>query len=124
MQVIEAQSAVHLCTAEVDFMEKDSRPYLVTFNDEGVYNHAKRVAEGMFGEANVVLSPLVMGAEDFSFYTQKIRGAGFNLGIRNDTLGAVHDLHSPYFFVDEEALPMGVAFNVAVALTYINVNQE
>ncbi|ONK71317.1 uncharacterized protein A4U43_C04F7220 [Asparagus officinalis] len=123
-EVIEAQSLVHQCTAEVDFMEKTHRPYPVTFNDEGIYKHAKRVGEGLFGEANFGLSPLVMGAEDFSFYTQKMPGAGFNIGIRNESIGSVHDLHSPYFFVDEEALPMGAAFHAAVALAYLDRSSD
>lgn len=119
-QIIEAQSTVHQCTAEVDFMEKERTPYPVTMNDEGVYNHAKKVGEGLFGEANVVVCPLVLGAEDFSFYTQKMPGAGFNIGIRNESLGSVYNLHSPHFFVDEDALPIGAAFNAAVASAYLD----
>jgi len=123
-QVIEAQAVVHQCSATVDFMEKKRMPYPVTLNDEGIYNHGKRVGAGLFGEAKVLLSPLVMGAEDFSFYTQKMPGAGFNIGIRNESIGSVHDLHSPYFFVDEEALPMGAAFHAAVALAYLDRSSE
>lgn len=119
-EVIETQSAVHQCTGELDFMETERRPYPVTLNDEGVYRHAKRVGEVMFGEVNVLLSPLVLGAEDFSFYTQRMPGAGFDVGTRNESIGSIHGLHSPYFFVDEETLPIGAAFNAAVALSYLD----
>lgn len=119
-QVINAQSAVHQCTADVDFMEEKLKPYPATFNDEGIYSLAKIVGEQMFGEANVLMSQLVLGAEDFSFYTERIPGAGVDIGVRNESIGAVHGLHSPHFFVDEEVLPMGAAFNAAVALAYLD----
>lgn len=117
-EIIMAQSTVHGCTATVDYMEKERRAYPVTYNNKEIYNHGKKVGELLFGESNVRQSELVMGAEDFSFYTQKMPGAAFNIGVRNESIGAVHWLHSPYFFVDEEVLPMGAAFHASVALAY------
>ena len=105
-------------------MEKKRRPGPVTVNDEGVCNHGKSVGGGLFGEANVLLSPLVMGAEDFSFYSRRMSGARFNIGIRNESFGSVHDLRSPYSFVDEEALPRGAAFHAAVASAYLDRSSE
>ncbi|KAK8959466.1 IAA-amino acid hydrolase ILR1-like 3 [Platanthera guangdongensis] len=87
LAVIEKQAAVHQCTAAVDFMEKTLIPYPATVNDERMYAHAKKVAEDLVGETNVRLSPLVMGAEDFSFYTQKMPSAVFNLGVKNESIG-------------------------------------
>ncbi|KAJ6803350.1 IAA-amino acid hydrolase ILR1-like 3 [Iris pallida] len=119
-EVIETQSAVHRCTATVDFKDTELRPYPATVNDVGMYNHAKGVAEGLVGETNVHVCPLVMGAEDFSFYTQKMPSAAFNIGVRNESLGAVHLLHSPHFVADEQALPIGAAFHAAVAMAYLD----
>ncbi|KAK8959468.1 IAA-amino acid hydrolase ILR1-like 3 [Platanthera guangdongensis] len=123
-EVIEKQAAVHQCTATVDFMEKTLIPYPATVNDERMYAHAKKVAEDLVGETNVRLSPLVMGAEDFSFYTQKMPSAVFNLGVKNESIGVLHHLHSPYFFVDEKALPIGAAFHAAVALSYLDLRHS
>lgn len=123
-EVIEAQAAVHRCTAAVDFTEKTLIPYPATVNDERMYAHAKKVAGDLVGAANVRLSPLIMGAEDFSFYTHRMPSAVFNLGVKNESIGALHHLHSPYFFVDEEALPIGAAFHAAVALSYLDLRHS
>ena len=119
-KIVEGQSAAHHCTASVDFMEDKMRPYPVVINDEGMYGHAKAVAERFLGEKNVRVSPLVMGAEDFGFYAQRMAGAFFNIGIRNEsTMSAVHKLHSPYFEIDEDVLPVGSAVHAAVAIEYL-----
>ncbi|EAZ29217.1 hypothetical protein OsJ_13278 [Oryza sativa Japonica Group] len=115
--------------AAVDFMEDKLRPYPATVNDEGMYAHAKAVAESMLGEANVTVSPMCMGAEDFGFYAQRIPAAFFGIGVGsngNDGGGMAettkNQLHSPHFVVDEEALPVGAAFHAAVAIEYLNKN--
>lgn len=115
-EVIVSQAAVHRCTATVKFMD---RPYVSMTNDDNLYNIAKTVAIGLLGEANVYPFPRVMGAEDFSFYSQKMPAALFTVGIRNESLGSIHTTHSPYFMVDEEVLPIGAAFHAGVALAYL-----
>ncbi|CAL4936944.1 unnamed protein product [Urochloa decumbens] len=119
-EVIQGQAAVSRCTAAVDFMEEQLRPYPPTVNDETMYEHAKAVAEGMLGEANVKLGPQIMAAEDFGFYAQKIPAAFFGIGARNVETGKVHCLHSPHMVIDEGALPIGAAFHAAVAIEYLN----
>uniref|UniRef100_A0A0E0D991 Peptidase M20 dimerisation domain-containing protein n=1 Tax=Oryza meridionalis TaxID=40149 RepID=A0A0E0D991_9ORYZ len=125
-EVIEGQAAVNRCTAAVDFMEDKLPPYPATVNDEGMYAHAKAVAEGMLGEANVKVSPQGMGAEDFGFYAQRIPAVFFGIGVGSDGGGMAettkNQLHSPHFVVDEEALPVGAAFHAAVAIEYLNKN--
>jgi IAA-amino acid hydrolase len=32
----------------------------------------------------------------------------------------MHPLHSPYFVIDEDVLPVGAAFHSAVAMEYLN----
>ncbi|CAN6165750.1 unnamed protein product [Urochloa humidicola] len=119
-EIVEGQSVVHRCIGSVDFMEDKMRPYPVVINDEGMYGHAKAVAESFLGEKNVKVSPLVMGAEDFGFYAQRMAGAFFNIGTRNQsTMATVHSLHSPYFEIDEDVLPIGAAFHSAVAIEYL-----
>jgi len=36
-----------------------------------------------------------MGAEDFSFFARVVPSAFLDIGVRNETLGSVHNLHSP-----------------------------
>ncbi|RCV10264.1 hypothetical protein SETIT_2G098500v2 [Setaria italica] len=123
-EIIEAQATVNRCAATVDFLEEDLRPYPTTVNDELMYAHAKEVAEGMLGEANVKIRPQTMGGEDFAFYAQRAAGAFFMIGVGNETtMEKVRPVHSPYFVMDEEALPVGAAFHAAVAIEYLNKNQ-
>lgn len=121
-EVIEMQAGVHRCNATLDFKEETPLPYPVLVNDKGLYEHAKRVGEGevLLGEENVQFLPVTMGAEDFSFYSQKMPGAMFAVGTKNETLQSDHPLHSPYFVIDEGALPIGSAFHAAVAMSYLD----
>uniref|UniRef100_A0ACD5YYH6 Uncharacterized protein n=1 Tax=Avena sativa TaxID=4498 RepID=A0ACD5YYH6_AVESA len=117
-EVVEGQAAVGRCTATVDFMEEELRPYPATVNDEGMYAHVKAVAEGMLGPANVRLSPQLMGAEDFGFYAQKIPAAFFGLGVRGGG-EEMHHVHTPHLVIDEDALPVGAALHAAVAIEFL-----
>ncbi|XP_020577148.1 IAA-amino acid hydrolase ILR1-like 3 [Phalaenopsis equestris] len=119
-EIIQTQAAVHRCIATVDFMEKTLMPYPATVNDEEMYMNVKMIGEELVGEDNVQLSPLVMGAEDFSFYSQRMPSTVFNIGTKNESIGAVYLLHSPHFFLDEQVLPIGAAFHAAVAFSYLN----
>lgn len=94
------------------------KPYPATVNDESMYEHAKQVGEALLGESNVTLMQAIMGAEDFSFYAQKMRAAFFIIGVKNDDRPIV-GLHSPYFFMNEDVLPVGAAFHAAVAISYL-----
>jgi IAA-amino acid hydrolase len=61
----------------------------------------------------------MMGAEDFSFYTQVVPAAFYYIGVRNETLGSIHTGHSPYFMIDEDVLPIGAATHAAIAERYL-----
>uniref|UniRef100_A0ACD5WDJ2 Uncharacterized protein n=1 Tax=Avena sativa TaxID=4498 RepID=A0ACD5WDJ2_AVESA len=117
-EVIEDQAVVGRCTATVDFMEEELRPYPATMNDEGMYTHAKAVAESMLGEENMRLCPQVMAAEDFGFYAQKIPVVFFSVGVRGAGKEISH-VHTPHLVVDEGALPIGAALHAAVAIEYL-----
>ncbi|XP_021290069.1 IAA-amino acid hydrolase ILR1 [Herrania umbratica] len=119
-EVIEMQAAVHQCGGTVDFMEDKPMPHPVMVNDETLFEHAKKVGKTLVGENNVHLLPISMAAEDFSFFAQKTAAAIYVIGIKNETLKSDQPLHSPYFFIDEEALPIGAALNAAVAVSYLD----
>ncbi|KAF3341823.1 IAA-amino acid hydrolase ILR1-like 3 [Carex littledalei] len=121
-EIIEAQASVHQCTASVDFMESTLIPYPPLINHISMYNHVKAVGERLLGGANVQLMDPIMGAEDFSFFSQKIPAAMFFIGVGSETVDQVHSLHSPYFFADEKSLPVGAALHAAVAIEYLDKN--
>ncbi|RRT62105.1 hypothetical protein B296_00018645 [Ensete ventricosum] len=119
-EVIETQAAVHRCTATVDFMDQERRPYPATVNDERIYTHARRVGESLLGKDNVHEILPTMAAEDFSFFSHRMPSALFWLGIKNQILGPGYPLHSPHFFLDEQALPIGAALHASVAKAYLD----
>ncbi|MEM1527928.1 MAG: M20 family metallopeptidase [Sulfolobales archaeon] len=67
-------------------------------------------------------APMSMGAEDFSFYLQKVPGAFIILGTRNESKGIVYPHHHPKFDVDEEVLWMGTALHALLAYNYLVKN--
>ena len=62
-----------------------------------------------------------MGGEDFSYYLQKVPGAFFRLGNRNEAKGTIHPYHSSLFDVDEDILPLGVEMFVRVIDEYLGL---
>jgi hippurate hydrolase len=95
--------------AELDY----TFSYPVTMNDEGASQHALGVIRTLFGEENALELPNPsMGAEDFSFFLEKIPGAFIWLGVGED----VSFLHTPTFAFDEEILPLGSALLTVLAL--------
>jgi metal-dependent amidase/aminoacylase/carboxypeptidase family protein len=70
------------------------------------------------GADNVRLGPPVGVAEDFSFFQQKVPGEFIFLGVtpRNQDAAAAAQNHSPLFFADESALPVGMRVMTNLAL--------
>ena len=61
----------------------------------------------------------VMPAEDFSFLAQAAPGCMMFLGIRNDTAGSTHALHTDRFTMDEWMLHRGAALHASIALEFL-----
>jgi len=49
---------------------------------------------------------------------EKVPGTFILLGTRNEKSGSIYPAHSPYFFIDEDVLPIGAAIHAAFALSY------
>jgi len=75
------------------------------------------------GSQNVILLKPQMVAEDFSYYGQKIPSFFYFLGVRNEAKGITHMLHTPYFNVDEECIPLGVKLMSHLLLNYLEKHQ-
>ncbi|GJU75311.1 IAA-amino acid hydrolase ILR1-like protein 5 [Tanacetum coccineum] len=121
--VVEGQAAVHRCKGSVDMKEDEFPPYPATINDETLTKHVDQVGSMVLGPEGVKLSKKVMAGEDFAFYQQVVPGVMFGIGIRNEGIGSIHSPHSPYFFLDEDALPVGAALHTAIAESYLNDHQ-
>lgn len=76
----------------------------------------ERVAPGRVKE-----SELITGAEDFTFFQRRVPGLFFFLGITPpDQVGKAPANHSPYFYVDEAALPTGVRALAHLAVDFLS----
>ncbi|KAG7974165.1 hypothetical protein I3843_06G034800 [Carya illinoinensis] len=124
IEVIEEQAAVHRCNAYIDMKEEYFPLYPAVVNDERLHLHVERVGKLLLGPENVKVGKKVMAGEDFAFYQELIPGSMLSIGIRNDELGSVHSPHSPYFFLDEDILPIGAALHTALAEIYLSEHQH
>ena len=108
-----AESIAQLHGARIHVVVKEGTPPLI--NTPDMAKLARRAAVEAVGEANVLpLKTANMGAEDFSYYMEKIPGAYVRFG------GQVpgkegFPAHSSKFDFDEEALAVGAAYYRAVA---------
>ncbi|CAN6480569.1 unnamed protein product [Victoria cruziana] len=124
-EVIERQATVHGCKATVVMGDDFDGPmYPATSNDGKLHRHVQRIGKLLLGERNVKDASTTLAGEDFAFYQQVIPGVMLSIGIRNEELGAVHYPHSPYFFVDEDVIPVGAALHTALVEHYLNEHQE
>lgn len=121
--MIVAQASVQRCRATVDFLDKDHPFFPVTVNSKDLHVHFQKVAAEMLGISNVQERKPVMGAEDFAFFTEVVPAAYYYfIGMMNETQGPVYPAHSPYFTVNEAALPYGAALQASLAITFLFEN--
>ncbi|HET9029850.1 MAG TPA: amidohydrolase [Candidatus Aquilonibacter sp.] len=88
--------------------------YPVTVNDPAQTTYARELARRVVGDAMVVDAAMLMGAEDFSFFAQRVPACFYTLGARG-AIETGHPHHSSLFDLDEAALPNGVAMMAAIA---------
>ncbi|WP_026752432.1 M20 family metallopeptidase [Sediminibacterium sp. C3] len=81
--------------------------YPTVDNDPAFTSAAWELANEFMGQKNVEETELRMGAEDFGYYTQVIPGCFFRLGVRNESKGIIHQVHTPKFDIDESAIEIG-----------------
>ena len=83
--------------------------YPFVYNDEEATMQVKETGICLLGKENVEELPLRMTAEDFAYYTQKIPGCMFRLGVRPKEVENPSSLHTSTLAIDEDCLPVGVA---------------
>jgi amidohydrolase len=95
--------------------------YPVTVNDAALTERMVPTLRRVAGDDNVNVGPLTGTAEDFSYYQQKVPGLFVFLGVtpRGQDWRTAPQNHSPYFFADESALPVGVRVLAHLAVDYM-----
>ncbi|HJU44800.1 MAG TPA: amidohydrolase [Vicinamibacterales bacterium] len=105
-------------TATVEF----GLGYPVTRNDPALTERMLPTLRRVTGADNVMFGALTGTAEDFSYFQQQVPGMFVFLGVtprnQDHTKAAIN--HSPLFFADESALPVGVKVMTNLALDYLH----
>jgi amidohydrolase len=94
----------------------------VTYNDPGLTEWLAPILRTVAGASHVAVGPPITAAEDFSEYQRRVPGVFFFLGITppgTDPSKAAPN-HSPRFYVDEAALPVGVRALAHAAVDYLS----
>ena len=99
-----------------------SMHYPVTYNNPALTEKMLPSLQKTLGKDNIILQPPVMGAEDFSFYEEKVPGLFIFLGGMPKGKNAVDApaLHTSAFFIDESSFKLGVNALSNLALDYLN----
>ena len=95
--------------------------YPATINDPALTERMAPTLRRVAGADKVRLSALTGTAEDFSFFQHKVPGMFFFLGVTPPGVDpkTAPQNHSPLFFADESALPVGVRALTSLALDYL-----
>jgi hippurate hydrolase len=102
----QAKSIVEGMGAELDLHIDIGYP---TVDNDPVFTEAAwKLADEFMGKEQVEETEMRMGAEDFGYYTQVIPGCFYRLGVRNEAKGIVHQVHTPKFDIDENAIEIGM----------------
>ena len=102
----QAIGLVEAMGAEIDL--KIDVGYPTVDNDPAFTETAWQQANIYMGKENVEETEIRMGAEDFGYYTQVIPGCFYRLGVRNEAKGIIHNVHTPKFDIDEQAIETGI----------------
>lgn len=98
----------------------------VTGNDPELLRKMMPALKQAIGADNLIEGTIVMGAEDFSFFEERIPGLFLHVGIYDPSLPRSERPanHSPFFFADDAALMTGVRTLVGFALGYAAVADD
>ena len=101
-----------------------TRGYPITYNDPALTEKMLPTLRRVAGEKNVLPAPATLGAEDFSFYQEKVPGLFFWLGTRpiDQSEQEAPSNHSPRFYVDESGLLLGVKALASCAIDYLTTS--
>ena len=111
-----AESAGARADVKIDIM------YPVTYNDPKLTEQMLPSLEAVAGKSNVKITPAQTGAEDFSFYQQKVPGFFYFLGGmskgKKPEDAAPH--HTPDFQIDESGFVLGMKSLCHLTVDYMN----
>ena len=112
--------------AEAEVKVPFSMRYPVTYNDPALTEKMLPSLQKTAGTGNVHLKAARTGAEDFSYFQQKVPGLYISLGGlpkgKNPKTAPSH--HTPDFFIDESGFKLGVKALMNLVLDYASAAKE
>jgi amidohydrolase len=111
-RIVDGVTAAHGARYTLEY----ERGYHPVVNDAQATALLRRAVVRALGEEVLAEATPTMGAEDFSAYQQRVPGAFFFIGARNEERGIVHPHHHECFDIDERALDHGTRIFVAAAM--------
>lgn len=112
-EVAERIASAHECTASFTYRYG----YPVTRNDPGAVDIFEATATKALGPERIVHIPTpFMGAEDFSFYCEKVPSCFFVVGLLPPGQESMPQLHQPTFNFEDIAIATGVELFCRLAL--------
>jgi amidohydrolase len=109
-------------TAEVSITEQT----LITYNDPLLTASMLPTLEATAGKNNVLLTPAMTGAEDFSYYQAKVPGLFIFLGGMQKGKNALDTgaHHTPDFYIDESGFLLGIKTMTNLTLDYMEMQSK
>ncbi len=92
--------------------------YGVTRNDPNLFRQMSPTLERVAGDRFIEASQTTT-AEDFSYFANEVPGLFLFLGVAPDDPTLIYPNHSPRFYADERALPVGVEALTSMTLDYM-----
>lgn len=112
--------------ATVEIKIPYSNHYPVTYNDLALTEKMVPSLAKVAGADNVKLIPPITGAEDFSFFQEKVPGLFFFLGgmPKGADPKTAPSHHTPDFFIDESSFKLGVKALTGLTLDYMDMAKQ
>lgn len=119
-QIVEKYAAA----SDLEFAYKYNKGYGTLYNTPELTKVVMEVADELYGSGTAQTINPSMGAEDFSYYLEKVPGVFYFLGVRNEELNCIYPTHNTKFRVDEEAFSVGISVMINTALRFQKVIKE
>jgi amidohydrolase len=92
--------------------------YPVTFNDPNLTQQMVPTLERVAGKGKVLIARQATASEDFAFFQEKVPGLFFFLNVKPE-VGKPIPNHSPNFYMDENALIVGIRAMSNLAIDFL-----
>lgn len=121
-----AEKTAESAGATADVILPYEHYYPVTFNDEKLTAEMLPTLQKSVGKENVNLVPPITGAEDFSFFQQKVPGLYFFIGgmTKGKDPKTAGPHHTPQFLIDDSAFKTGLNALCNLVFDYMEIHMK